>query len=194
MTNDILEQITEDYLRELGYFTQHNISYRPKDSKQTHSDIDVLAIHPLKEIGDPNRVVVVSCKSEQRGIDINEILNNLEKDPNKVIRGRSMSERFREIAFPIWSEALIEKIYKLSGQKEFVFYLAVSHYKGNKESFEDFNIFQDNLPNCQIKIIDLKEMISTITSKITETPSHSELTRLLQLMKSANLEITIRGS
>ena len=66
MTNDILEQIVDDYFRDLGYFTQHNVPYRPDDFKSMHSDIDVIAINPRKK--GLERVVVISCKSWQSGI------------------------------------------------------------------------------------------------------------------------------
>ena len=30
MKEDVLEQIVDDYLQHLGYFTQHNIRFRPR--------------------------------------------------------------------------------------------------------------------------------------------------------------------
>ena len=55
MKEDILEQLVDDYLQYKGYFTRHNIKYRPspqhpdfdKLQDSNHSDIDVLAINPL---------------------------------------------------------------------------------------------------------------------------------------------------
>ena len=68
MKEDILEQLTDDYLQVKGYFTQHNVKFRPdashadfetkKDSN--HSDIDVLGFNP--KLSGPERVLAVSCK------------------------------------------------------------------------------------------------------------------------------------
>ena len=72
---DILEQIVEEYLVHSGYFVQHNIKFlarkdhpdfvRNQDSN--HSDIDVIGYHPLLKAH--KKVVVVSCKSWQRGFN-----------------------------------------------------------------------------------------------------------------------------
>ena len=64
---DILEQVVEEFLTHEGYFVQHNIKYRPKDFKQTPSDIDVLAVNPL--LRGAKRVKVVNVKSWQGGFD-----------------------------------------------------------------------------------------------------------------------------
>ena len=86
MTNDILEQVVEDYFRSQGYFTQHNIKYRPaiKEPKYAvHSDIDILAYNPLKKARDRARVAVASCKSWQGGLEIPGTLKALQKTPNR---------------------------------------------------------------------------------------------------------------
>ena len=189
MTNDILEQITEDYLRELGYFTQHNILYRPKDFKQTPSDIDIMAIHPTKKGID--KVIVVSCKSWQSGLNVPAILGNLTNNPTKVIGGKSRIKLFREIADPIWSEAITEKVYKLTGKKVFTFYLTATHIRGDKQKWEEFLMFKKNLPHCDIKILSMQDMITKIVNQKRDTrmPVHSVLGRLLQLIKSAGGEV-----
>lgn len=66
---DVLEQIVDDYLQINGYFTMHNVRFRPavdhpdyeskKDS--VHSDLDVLGVNP--NLQGPSRVIAVSCKS-----------------------------------------------------------------------------------------------------------------------------------
>ena len=53
MKEDILEQLADDYLKSRGYFTQHNIKFKPiegdpgynKKSDAVCSDIDILAIN-----------------------------------------------------------------------------------------------------------------------------------------------------
>ena len=188
MTNDILEQVVEDYFRSQGYFTMHNISYRPVDFKQTPSDIDVMAVHPTRK--GKNRVVVISCKSWQEGLNIPRVLKDLIAHPDKVIQGKSREKIFREIAMKEWSDALIETVFKYTGQKTFTFYIAATHIKGEYTAWNNFPLFKSNLSGCDIKLIELKEMIANISSGITTTPHHSELGRLLQLIKASGLQIT----
>jgi hypothetical protein len=188
MTNDILEQVVADYFTEQGYFTQHNISYRPNNAG-VHSDIDVLAVHPLKNKNDVERVAVISCKSGQAGINIKEALSALGEHPGKVIRGAPMEKRYREIADPVWATALREKVFQLTGEKTFTFYLAATSFKGKRSEWEQFEMFTTNLPGCGIQLIDIGEMVARLWGSITITPSHSELGRLLQLIKASGLSL-----
>ncbi len=76
MINDVLEQLAEDYFRHLGYFTQHNIKYKPNKKGPAYavnSDVDIVGIHPNKTGID--KVVVVSCKSWHGGLQISKHLN-----------------------------------------------------------------------------------------------------------------------
>ena len=69
MKEDVLEQIVDDYLQLKGYFTTHNLRFRPqrdhpdwsKNADSVRSDIDVVGLHPRRN--DLARVVVVSCKA-----------------------------------------------------------------------------------------------------------------------------------
>ena len=71
MKEDVLEQVVDDYLQLNGYFTMHNIRFRPARSHpdyvskddSVHSDLDVLGVCPT--VHGPARVVAVSCKSWQ---------------------------------------------------------------------------------------------------------------------------------
>lgn len=185
MINDILEQITEDYFRSRGYFTQHNIKYRPDlegPEYAVSSDVDIVGIHP--RITGKRRVVVASCKSWQSGLNINRTLEILETNPNRKIAGRELWKKFREISNKVWAKALKEKIAQLTGQKKFEFYLVVTKYGGNKRDWEDFPLFQKNLSGCDIKLIDMKSMVLDIYGPLGTTPAHSELSRLLQLIKA----------
>ena len=55
MKEDILEQLVDDYLQSQGYFTRHNIKFRPRSDHpdfvklkdSNHSDIDVVGFHPI---------------------------------------------------------------------------------------------------------------------------------------------------
>ncbi len=183
MTNDILEQAAEDYFRNLGYFTQHNVKYRL--NKGVHSDIDLLAIHP-HQIG-RSKVVVASCKSWQGGLNIIQKIKILEKDLRDCTP-RDIKEKnlFREFSSGHWAQALTKKILNITGQKEFEFYTVVTVYRGERQEWENIKLFKENLPGCALKLISLREMIEKLWPNITTTPEHSQLTRLLQLIKADN--------
>lgn len=69
MKEDILEQLVDDYLQLKGYFTIHNVKFRPAqddaayvtNQDTVHSDVDIVGFHPL--LNGPDRVWVASCKS-----------------------------------------------------------------------------------------------------------------------------------
>ncbi|MEK7118825.1 MAG: restriction endonuclease, partial [Patescibacteria group bacterium] len=193
MTNDILEQVVEDYFREQGYFTQHNVLYRTK-GKGTHSDIDVIAVNPLKK--GSSRVVVISCKSWCVGINIDKTLENLRERPDKIISGKSTRKKFREIADRPWSKALIEKIYSLAGQRNFTFYVAATWFRDNdnREKWKKFPLFKRNLKGCKLELIDIRYMVENLLKKLTETPAHNENPRGLRLSFLKKLMATFINS
>ncbi|ODV43792.1 hypothetical protein AWV79_14215 [Cupriavidus sp. UYMMa02A] len=86
MKEDILEQMVDEYLQHDGYFTRHNLKFKPpKDhadydmrADSVHSDIDVIGINPLR--AGPERVVVVSCKSWQQGFNPQFWCNAIEQN------------------------------------------------------------------------------------------------------------------
>lgn len=185
MTNDILEQIAEDYFRQKGYFTRHNIKYRPSkggNKFSVHSDIDVMGLHPFaKGVG---KVIVASCKSWQGGLNIKSKLKLLKNDPERIVSGRENWKTFHELAHPTWAKALKKQVKEDTGQDNFTFYLVVTRYKGNAADWENFEIFKKNLMGCAIKLIDMKTMVLDLMEEIDTTPAHSELSRLLQLIKA----------
>ncbi len=75
MKEDVLEQVVEDYLQFKGYFTTHNVRFRPRADRpefntrldSVNSDVDVVGFHPTHEGID--RVIVVTCKAWQVGFD-----------------------------------------------------------------------------------------------------------------------------
>ncbi len=184
MTNDILEQITVDYLQNLGYFTQHNVKYRPDlggNKNSVHSDIDVLGVHGKES----SKVAVASCKSWQTGLKIKRDLKIFAENPRQRISGKEHWKSFRELMDPVWSLALRERVAQLTGQTTFTFYMVVTRYDREMRSqWEQFEIFQKNLPGCEIKLLDMEEMVATIFASLGTTPAHSELSRLLQLIKA----------
>src|SRR3989338_2565312 len=182
MINDVLEQLAEDYFRHLGYFTQHNVKYRPNrrgPAYNVHSDVDIVAVHPKKKSID--RVIVVSCKSWHGGLHIMRELKRLKENYRRT------RQTFRELAMPVWSRALKNKIKEITGQKRFVFYIiCVSYDHGYKKMWEENKIFKRNLSGCKIKLLDFKTMIEGVKEEASGiTPAHSELTRLLQFINQS---------
>ena len=131
MKEDVLEQIVDDYLQHLGYFTRHNIRLRPSknhpefvtENDSVHFDVDVVGIHRLKTGTD--RVWVVSCKSWQGGFDSTAIFRDLLAD-----RRRTWGH-FRELWVHEFSEAFRVTISDLTGSTEFTYHLAVTSLRGD---------------------------------------------------------------
>lgn len=195
MMNDILEQVTEDYYRAQGYFTQHNVKYRPSvpGNKHTvHSDIDVIALNPLRDVTDPARVIVASCKSWQGGLNITTTLKNLKNNPKRIVNGRESWKSYREIASEVWASALRIEVKKLTGADRFTFLLAVTKFKGDRDAWQGFGVFGANLQGCEIKLLSMEEMLLPLQEALTVTPEHSELGRMLQLIKAGGGEVIYR--
>jgi hypothetical protein len=86
MKEDILEQLVDDYLQAKGYFTQHNLKFKPLagsvgyDGNQDRvpSDIDVIGINP--HLDPPEDIWVVGCKSWQDGFSIRQMLDAIDHE------------------------------------------------------------------------------------------------------------------
>lgn len=73
LKEDVLEQIVDDYLQFKGYFTKHNVPFKPSPEHpeyvqsldQVASDVDVVGYNP--RLGGRDKVKVVSCKAWQKG-------------------------------------------------------------------------------------------------------------------------------
>ena len=191
MKEDVLEQIVDDYLKFNGYFTAHNVGFRPRSGHPDYvgrqdsvpSDVDVVGYHPGKPGLD--RVVVVSCKAWQAGFDASAKLAELrgeKKNPK-----RATWQHFRELWIPKWSEAFRDAIYDLTGQREFAYRIAVTHLRGDAGAWSQDPRIAANLPGCSIGFLPLEVMWSTMLAKLTTTPASSEIGRLAQLLKAAGL-------
>lgn len=190
MKEDILEQLVDDYLQIEGFFTRHNIKYRPRpDHPQckpkedsNHSDIDVLGIHPRKKGAD--KVRVVSCKSWQGGFRVATKLSELTK--NKIVSGREAWRGFRELMIPKWSEAFIDAIRDATGSRQFTYVLAVTAVVGDRKQQENHAPFISALRGNPVRIIDLTEMLNFIKKTNTKnTVASFQIGRILQLMRAA---------
>jgi len=189
MKEDILEQLVEDYLQNKGYFTMHNVKFKPtkgavgyeatKDSAS--SDIDVIGLNPLlKGFG---RVWVVSCKSWQSGFNPAQWISGI-KD-NKLINGRSAWKTFRELADTKWADAFLAKIEELTGARSFTYVLAVTKLKGDQSGWIGHEKFKKNLHGNPIKILPVKEILEYMSTKTAKTVAPSDVGRLLQVIKAS---------
>lgn len=197
MKEDVLEQIVDDYLQFKGYFTTHNVRFKPRsdhpewegDQDRVSSDVDVVGLHPRRS--DTERVIVVTCKSWQTGFNPRrklEELRGLAKNPK-----RATWRHFRELWVPKWSEAFRDTIAELTGATAFAYWIAVTRLQGDgdvdrweREWSEDPTIMA-NLDGCSFGFLTLEEMWGTLLAELKKTPASSEIGRLAQLLKAAGM-------
>jgi hypothetical protein len=188
---DVLEQIVDDYLKFRGYFTVHNVPFKPRTDHpafdgpkdRVPSDVDVVAYHPRKRGID--RVIAVSCKAWQSGFDATNLLDRLKKD--KKAGNRKAWQLFRELWVPKWSEAFRAAVYELTGAKTFAYRIAVTLLTGDASAWAADRRIAENLPGCSIGFLPLEEMWSAMLAELTTRPAASEVGRLVQLLKAAGL-------
>ena len=191
MKEDVLEQVVDDYLKFKGYFTTHNIGFRPRADHPRYvvaddsvrSDVDVVGYHPRKT--GPDRVIVVSCKAWQAGFDATAKLAELrgeKKNPK-----RATWRHFRELWVPKWSEAFRAAIFELTGESVFNYRVAVTHLRGDTAAWSRDPTIATNLSGCTVGFLPLEEMWATMLAELTTTPAPSEIGRLAQLLKAAGL-------
>lgn len=189
MKEDILEQLIDDYLQHQGYFTRHNIRFRPGaksdgyDSRQdsVSSDIDVIGFHP--RLNGPPRVMVVSSKSWQSGFRpayyIDKILSGATIGRREAWRG------FRELANEKWAAAFRARVFELTGETEFTYVTAVTKLIGDRAIWTENEVFRANMGGNPIQILTFGEMLNELWPALSKTPAGSELGRMLQLMKAS---------
>lgn len=191
MKEDILEQVVDDYLQARGYFTRHNVKFRP-DSKRRDfvkradavpSDIDVIGFNP--RLRGPARVYAVSCKSWQAGFSVKSKLEELRA--NKRRSGREAWKFFRELVVPKWSAAFCDAVYRETGSRRFTYVTAVTRLSGETSEWEQHPQFRKAMRNNPLEIIQLSEMVAFILGELTRTPASSDLGRTLQLLKAARV-------
>lgn len=191
MKEDVLEQIVDDYLQFKGYFTTHNVRFRPRpdhsdfksQQDSVSSDVDVVGYHPMKTGVD--RVVVVTCKAWQTGFDATAKLAELRGEKRNP--KRATWHHFRELWVPKWSEAFRSKIEDLTGETSFTYRIAVTRLKGDASSWTTDPTIVANLDGSTFSFLTLEEMWATMLKELTTTPASSEMGRLAQLLKAAGL-------
>jgi hypothetical protein len=189
MKEDILEQLVDDYLQLKGFFTIHNVKFRPaRDDRRyvvqqdaVHSDVDVVAFNPNRKGAD--RVWVVSCKSWGAGFRPSEWISAFKM--NKRRGGREAWRYFRELVKPKWADAMIRKINHLTGSTKFTYVTAVTRLKGDPSQWQNNPLFRKNLRRNPIVILTLQKILSDVYQAVSKTEASSEVGRLLQVIKAS---------
>jgi hypothetical protein len=191
MKEDILEQLVDEYLMHQGYFTMHNVKFKPRKDHADYlrlkdavaSDIDVLAVHPLKTGAD--RVIAVSCKSWQEGFNPGYSLGCIAAD--KKIGGRTAWLSFRELCSDKWADGFLDTVEQKTGTRQFVYWTAVTRLlnPGSRSGWEGNPEFQQRLEGNAIRIVPFAEMLEEVWGQLSTTVAATELGRVLQLMKAS---------
>lgn len=191
MKEDVLEQLVDDYLMHRGYFTRHNLRFKPavthadfaSRADSVSSDIDVIAVDPRRT--DIERVLVLSCKAWQKGFD--PAAKVAEIEGGKRVSGRMAWQGFRELHSPKWAEAFLREIEASTGQKTFTYVTVVTALRNAKgrDAWEQHAGFRERLGGNPIRILTLSEMLDSLWAELTTTPAASEIGRAIQLMKAA---------
>lgn len=183
--------MVDDYLKHLGYFTRHNVKFKPRNDHSDFvqrkdsnpSDIDVIGVNPLEE--GEKRVVVASCKSWQGGFNPVSTLREIAE--SRKVSGREAWMRYRELVQPKWSEAFVSKIESLTGSRRFEYWTVVTRLSKNADvSVWEENVrFKAMLFGNSIRIVTFGEILGGIWSDTSKTPASSNIGRILQLMRAS---------
>jgi hypothetical protein len=192
MKEDILEQLVDDYLQSQGYFTRHNVKFRPRNGHpefvrhddSVSSDIDVIGLHPRRKGTD--RVWVVSCKSWQAGFNVRSKLTELEQIKKRS--GRDSWRAFRELMQANWSEGFCDAVERETGSRKFTYVTAVTSFKGDRSLWEDYPAFRTALCGSPVKLISLSEMYAAVLALMTTTVAGSHFGRTIQLLKASGVQ------
>jgi hypothetical protein len=133
------------------------------------------------------RVWAVSCKSWQGGFEPAAELRNIRE--KRVVRGRDAWKGFRELVVPKWSEAFVEAVEAATGQKEFIYVLAVTKVVGEKSVWEANEDFARALHGNPIRVVELKDLLRAIYPALNTTLAGTEVGRMLQLFKATGIKI-----
>ncbi len=133
----------------------------------------------------PSRIMAVSCKSWQQGFRPSSIINAIES--NKKMNGREAWQGFRELTKPKWSEAFVEEVERATGSRSFTYVTAVSKILGEKHIWENYEPFRQAIGGNPIQLLTFGEMVKEILPSITTTLAATEVGRLLQMFRTADL-------
>ena len=197
MKEDILEQIVDDFLQLDGYFTTHNIPFRPdklhdeydgrKDS--VASDIDVLGYRPGP------RDSSGACGLMQGVAGGNGPAHQAPGTQAHLPAGnhRKAWQQFREIWKPKWSEAFHAAVFSRTSEQTFTYCVAVTRLNGPLNADEAAAlwmaepIIRDSLKGCPLRFLTLEHMWLTVLDKTATRPAPSDIGRLAQFLQAARL-------
>ncbi|MCO5318834.1 MAG: hypothetical protein M9942_10390 [Microthrixaceae bacterium] len=197
MKEDVLEQVVDDYLQLKGYFTTHNLRFRPSadhpdyetQQDSVHSDIDVVGFLPTDRTR--RRVVTVTCKSWQAGFDARQKLLQMRGDLSNP--KRETWRHFRELWQPKWSQAFRDEVERLTGRTQFTYVVAATKFTGSwspEQAETEWNAdatISTNLAGNRLEFWELSRMWGEVVAAMTHTTANSEIGRLAQLLKAAGL-------
>lgn len=186
MKEDVLEQVVDDYLQGLGFLTRSNVRFRPSASHPAYnaqqdsgwSDIDVIGYSPTRYGAD--RVWVVSCKSWQTGLDPGGRLDQL--------RAGKEWQVHRELWVPKWGQALCDTVERLTGQRTFRFFTAVTKLKGQVDRWHEWQQeprILEALDANWVGFLRLEDMWARTLATSTTTLAGSVMGRLAQMLLAA---------
>lgn len=198
MKEDILEQLVDDYLQAKGYFTQHNLKFKPRkgcvgysaDQDRVPSDIDVIGINP--RLNGSDRLWVVGCKSWQDGFSPKQMLDAI--DHGKKVGGKEGWRHFRELARDKWAAAFMDAIYALTGSRQFTYVTAVTLLCGGENgraSWMNRADFINRLEGNPIRILSLSEMLDDVFPQLGTSVASSQFSRSMQLIKASGWQMKI---
>lgn len=201
MTEDVLEQVVDDWLRRGGYFTRTNVRFGPAVgdagySSRAHnqrSDLDVLAVKPT-ETG-ATGVLAVSCKAMQAGFSRTD--GSPPRTPTCVYNGKDARKHLRELWDPVWAAALRRRVHELTGSHHFTYAFAVTRVGSGGNTDVDcwlqHPIVSKNLAGNPCEVLTFGRMWSELRQDVKEQIEPSHVGRLAQLLKAAELDGPIGG-
>jgi hypothetical protein len=192
MKEDVLEQIVDDYLQLNGYFTVHNVRFKPSsdhpeyvaNADRVPSDVDVVGVNPTKT--DIDRVWVVSCKAWQSGFYAERKLRELRGEARNP--KRETWRQFRELWVPKWAEAFRDEIKERTGTEKFRYSIAVTKLIGDGNSWAADPTIGSNLAGNPFSFLTLESMWVEYLETVGTTPQPSAIGRLAQLLKAAGMD------
>ena len=189
MKEDILEQLVDNYLQHKGYFTRHNVKFKPlptavgfvANDDRVDSDVDGVGFNPM--LKNPERIFIVNCKSWQSGFDLSHWIDGIEH--NKIYNDREAWKPFRELVKKKWADALINKISDLTGTESFTNVTAVAKLKGPESEWTEYEMFKQNLRGNPIIFLTLEQILQDLFTNTNTTLAASDVGRLLQVIKAS---------
>lgn len=196
MTEDVLEQVVDDWLRRRGYFTRTNVRFGPEPGDDGYvrllhnqkSDLDVIAVNPT--ISGPEGVLAISCKAMQQGFSPNGWLKAAEE--GRKYNGKLAWKHMRELWDPTWAAALHRRVRDLTGADTYTYVLAVTRLgKGGSADTAIWHahpIVGPNLHGLSSEVWTFAKMWSDLTEDVSEQIEPSHIGRLAQLLKASELD------